>query len=1060
MTATRFEPTRLPEQGEFKYFAFISYSHADAAWGAWLHRKLETYRVPKSLVGTTHTRSGQPVPARLFPIFRDREELPTSTDLGTMLRQALDDSRYLVVICTPRSAASKWVNEEVLHFKRSGRGNRVLCLIADGEPNASAEDHAKECFPPAVRHALNEDGELDLHRLEEPIAADARPQGDGKQAALLKLIAGLAEVGLDELRRRDHERARRTMRRWLAAAMILILLFASLAGLAVSQRNRALAEEQRAQQTLSASDFYQADEWMRRDEPHQALLHLARAVTTDAGNLAARLRLMCALTQEAWPYEAETPTGPGEATPVRDLLLVREGKHVVVQTSQGYQQVWEVSGKALSPPLLHDEVEWAGRLSYLAVTHPEGEKMASGGHDGKVRLWKLPTGESLSASEDLGGQVIALQTDTSGKTIAAGTDSGRVIWLDWEGGTASLTETSTGRVTALSLNAEGTALAAAIEDGVVKLWSKGTDHAIDLHHSARVNTLAFEPEGRWLVTGCHDGEVCVWDVSSGKLREKHVLASAVGSITFSPTRPTFAVGWGYYGESWQVSLFSLLEDGSLKHEHTVDHPLRDVGHRIGSSGFGSQAFSPDGKHLLTWNAMDREVRCWTVSNGKAAMMPLLHAGPVGAAAFRNHDEILTGAADGLVRVWKWSEPVPPKIHALPAGYWIDGTWSATEKKWIGIGRGTADEGLLIVAERRPDAWLSRPISLPDIATCLSVSPASESALLAMVGGGIVRADLASGTTHQLVGWENIQADILRQIDPKRFVVSTEEGNVLCGSIDSTTPDSSFELGDKVRTLELDPTRRWAVAGLDLEHAWWLPLDALSYAKKLTGHEQTVSAAAFAEKGHRFATADYAGYIQAWTVENTPRLLFSGRQDAEVISLAFNKDGTILASGGRDDRVNCWAADREGELLSSVKTASWVERLEFAEDRRHLLIVMQGGRIGILDSFTGRWVMNPVTMGADGFSSGWTHDGIWAVDRQGTLREWTLQAPNFSGLSALAEILSRSRFTPSGGIQREPCSESLPVLLKQRGMADDAFSWWMPRIHEPVAKPQGSLKNGK
>jgi WD40 repeat protein len=802
-----------------QYFAFISYSHADKAWGDWLHRAIETYRVPKKLVGRKETRSGEPVPARLFPVFRDREELPTSADLGTMLRQALDDSRYLVVICTPRSAQSRWVNEEVLHFKRSGRANRVLCLIADGEPNASAADKAGagvalECFPPAVRHPLDAEGKLDFTRFEEPIAADARLQGDGKRAALLKLIAGLAEVGLDELRQRDHERARSIMLRWLAASAVLVLLLGGLAALA-------LAEKKRAQQTLSSSDFYQADEWMRRGEPHASLLHLSRAVTTDPDNAAARLRLTCVLKQAAWPYETEEPTGPGEHAGVRDLLPVAGGRQVIVQTSQGYQQVWEAPGEALSPTLLHDEVEWAGQLSFVAVAHPGGSRMASGGHDGKVRRWKLPKGEIAAKPQDLGSQVIALAADAAGKGLAAGSDKGRVVWMDWDGDANVMMEGPAGRVKALALRADGSAMAAAIGDEPVRLWADVRSRPLELNHSATVNALAFSPDGRWLITGCHDGAVRVWDATSGKMHQEHKLASAVGCLAFSPTRATLAAGWGYYGDIWRVTLLSMLENGSLQVLHTVEHPLRDVGHRIGSSGFGGQAFSPDGERLLTWNAMDREVRCWSVNDGQMVMQPLLHAGPVGGAAFRGNDEILSGAADGLVRVWKWSSPAVPVTHALPAGYWIGGRWLAPCETWVGIARGEADQGILVIAKRTSEKWTSRQIVLPDLAGAFALTPEADSALLSLLGGGLVRVDLASGTLQKLAGWEGMKADFIECVDRTRFLIATTEGRLLRGQDGSATPDESFDLGDKVRTVRLDPSRRWMVAGMDLKNAWWV-----------------------------------------------------------------------------------------------------------------------------------------------------------------------------------------------------------------------------------------------
>ena len=69
-----------------KYWAFLSYSHADTRWASWLHRALESYRPPKQLIGTA-TAYG-PVPKRLAPVFRDREELASATDLGAVINAA------------------------------------------------------------------------------------------------------------------------------------------------------------------------------------------------------------------------------------------------------------------------------------------------------------------------------------------------------------------------------------------------------------------------------------------------------------------------------------------------------------------------------------------------------------------------------------------------------------------------------------------------------------------------------------------------------------------------------------------------------------------------------------------------------------------------------------------------------------------------------------------------------------------------------------------------------------------------------------------------------------
>src|SRR5690349_21604992 len=97
------------------YFAFLSYSHADSAEADWLHEQLERFRVPSSLAGKL-TANGV-IPKRLTPVFRDRHELAASEDLGAEIRQALELSRCLIVLCSPAAAKSKWTNAEIDTFK-------------------------------------------------------------------------------------------------------------------------------------------------------------------------------------------------------------------------------------------------------------------------------------------------------------------------------------------------------------------------------------------------------------------------------------------------------------------------------------------------------------------------------------------------------------------------------------------------------------------------------------------------------------------------------------------------------------------------------------------------------------------------------------------------------------------------------------------------------------------------------------------------------------------------------------------------------------------------------
>ena len=229
-----------------RYFAFISYSHRDSAWADWLHRGIERYRPPKSLIGTQTIRGA--VPKRLTPIFRDREELPSATDLGALLTAALSGSASQIVICSPAAAQSKWVNEEILAFKRLGREDRIFCLIVGGEPYASGMPgrEQEECFPLALRFKLGANGALsDVPT--EPIAADARPGKDGRNNAKLKLISGLLGVGFDSLRRREQQRRNRRLFIFACSATAGMVLTTGLATYALVQRGVAQRQTLRAE---------------------------------------------------------------------------------------------------------------------------------------------------------------------------------------------------------------------------------------------------------------------------------------------------------------------------------------------------------------------------------------------------------------------------------------------------------------------------------------------------------------------------------------------------------------------------------------------------------------------------------------------------------------------------------------------------------------------------------------------------------------------------------------------------------------------------------------------
>lgn len=273
-------PDASPASSSRRYAMFISYRHADnlemgRKWATWLHETVENYEIPIDLIGKTNLR-GETVPASLYPVFRDEEELPADADLSTNIRRALENSGLLVVLCSPRAVQSRFVADEIRYFKELGKSGRILALMIDGEPNASDDPEKAarlgveaECFPEPLRFGVPDDanGSIDWSARTEPIAADCRPGGRPEQGwttaaayddwlekqpgisradrarrvreyaerlelAKLKVIAGALGVPLGELTQRDKARQLLRAKRRARILTSLSALFAVLAGAA------------------------------------------------------------------------------------------------------------------------------------------------------------------------------------------------------------------------------------------------------------------------------------------------------------------------------------------------------------------------------------------------------------------------------------------------------------------------------------------------------------------------------------------------------------------------------------------------------------------------------------------------------------------------------------------------------------------------------------------------------------------------------------------------------------------------------------------------------------
>jgi hypothetical protein len=196
---------------QLKYRAFVSYCRADRETARRLQRQLEQYVLPRALrflkPGTSLLRRP------LKPIFRDEDELVPGGDLPDRLRRALEQSEFLIVVCSPEAAKSEWVSREIATFIRLSRRDRILAVVASGEPDAVRRGHPadKECMPAALRLTLADDGKL-AETDSQPLWVDWRGQKADRHRSFLRVTAALLGLAsFDDLVRRDLQARRQRM---------------------------------------------------------------------------------------------------------------------------------------------------------------------------------------------------------------------------------------------------------------------------------------------------------------------------------------------------------------------------------------------------------------------------------------------------------------------------------------------------------------------------------------------------------------------------------------------------------------------------------------------------------------------------------------------------------------------------------------------------------------------------------------------------------------------------------------------------------------------------------
>jgi WD40 repeat protein len=526
---------------------------------------------------------------------------------------------------------------------------------------------------------------------------------------------------------------------------------------------------------------------------------------------------------------------------------------------------------------------------------PDGRTLASGGHDGTVRLW-----------------------DTAG--AGPGEALGEPLRLT--GGT----------VGAVAYSPDGALLVAAGEGGAVRFWDvrdRGRPRPVGRpwagHDGESVVTVAFAPDGRTLATGGDDGTVRLWDVrapSRPRPLGEPVPADprSVRDVAFAPDGRTLATA----GHTGTVRTWRLDGDGRAT-------PLGAPRHAH-EAAVWSVAFSPDGRTLAS-AGYDETVRLWeaTPADGPRPLgEPLTtHSAAVWAVAFSPDGHTLASAGlDDTVVLWNVADPRYPQQIGEPLTGHTEGLWDLA---FAPDGRTLATTG----ADRAVRLWHLPPDVLTDFTnplTSVAYGPDGRLFAAASTDDALVRLwdvrrpGRPRPLPRHLTGHQAPVLSVAFAPGGHTVAAGAEDGTVRLWDVtDPARPAPAATLarahpGGALAVAYAPDGRTLATAGADGTVRLWDardPDDVRPLGEPLTGHTDWITSVAFSRTGDTLATGSQDRTARLWDVRDRDR----GRPVGEpltahgdwVNSVAFAPDGHTLATGGRDRTVRLWDVTDPGRV---------------------------------------------------------------------------------------------------------------------------------------------------
>jgi WD40 repeat protein len=901
------------------YDAFISYSRAvNGELAAKLQNWIERFATPWYR-------------PRTLRVFRDYASLAVSEDLGGTIEQALADSRWLILLASPGSAASPWVGREVAWWRDHKSAATVCVVLTEGRlcwDNASGDwdwDHTDALPRQAQGMFRQEPLWVDLSAIVKPKQLD-RSNPD-LLTSVAQIVAPIRATDLDNLigEHLTQLRRARRQRRWGIAGLVALTIAAVVAaGAALNQAQRAETQRKAAvhQRDIATSRQLAANAELEANGNPQLAALLSAAAFTIHDTPEARTSLLHQLARQTQGHTHLTRYLSGISGGVFDCEFSKDGTLLVVATTDA-TTVWNVASNNMIDSLagatqaiftpLGDEVVLSvpdqvivqdiaqhrqiaaipavgiGDVPAPIALSPDGRRLAIGGIDNgsKIIVWDLATSVQMAAlllpptpdAPPEGQGIRSLSYSPDGKTIAADANYHGIVLWDAVGFTYLGSLTSSGNLcgpVVLTFSPDGQTLAAGCSghSAVIELLNvrEGSEIA-RLQADGDVDALAFSPDGGTLAAGDAVKQVTLWSVA------KHTRAQTLtghgaqlGAVAFSPDGHTLVSG----SDDGKVIEWDLGSRDSL-----VSYDIAAAGTPV--------AFDAAGSLLVTVaDSAIRDVAVWDVARKRRVALWPGAGNPIG---FVGADRVVVDGG-GLFTVWNVATGRGQVLKIPRAGTGAGAGAYSTQPN--ALSRDGHRMATIIGDGTRVVVWdVDRDVRLALLLTPRGVAsltfPKADQLAVGEAGGPVSIWDLTTGTKTAELQVQTYGGMVLT-------VAASPDGHWLVALVPAGQPQTgSGCFGCGIDLWDLSQGNRQTV---------------------LTGHTITPTSVAFSPDSQTLVTTGGSETI-VWSIPQRAQIATLTMAAGAVV---FSPDGHTMATGSADPGAV------HDTIMWELSPTTWVGRL--------------------------------------------------------------------------------------------------------------------------------------